>query len=404
MLDCAVGTVKSRCSRGRARLAELLAPRPARPTTRGNPDHAGRAEPHPTRAPVEPDRMPPAAPPAQTLIPPRTRRHPEEVTRCRRRRPDARGGGRHVRAARRRPPHRADARRRRRPARRGARRPPPSGRRRTRPPDRDRRTDLAARGGAGRATGCSWPPRPSSWSASALSQVDSTATAAPATPAPPPAPTAAAPARDAARRGGRRGRRRGPTRRLGGGPSRRALSVRRASASRSSEPRRAAAPTRCAARASEDGPDGVRRASPVPSSTSATGRAAWTPVRTGLPARVVLRAGRGTTASAGWLVFRPPQGDTQVVDLYLCGSDEPTRSITLPRRPERCRRRGGKIPRLRSVDCDVTAPDPPRRAWLHVRHTETPQRHHHRLRPVRLHRRALRRPRQPAARWSSRAR
>jgi len=31
-----------------------------------------------------------------------------------------------------------------------------------------------------------------------------------------------------------------------------------------------------------------------------------------------------------WLVFRPPQGETQVVDLYLCGRDEPTRSITLP--------------------------------------------------------------------------
>ncbi len=32
----------------------------------------------------------------------------------------------------------------------------------------------------------------------------------------------------------------------------------------------------------------------------------------------------------GWLVFRAPEGDTQVVDLYLCGHDEPTRSITLP--------------------------------------------------------------------------
>lgn len=31
-----------------------------------------------------------------------------------------------------------------------------------------------------------------------------------------------------------------------------------------------------------------------------------------------------------WLVFRKPAGDSQVVDLYLCGSDEPTRSITLP--------------------------------------------------------------------------
>jgi hypothetical protein len=30
-----------------------------------------------------------------------------------------------------------------------------------------------------------------------------------------------------------------------------------------------------------------------------------------------------------WLVFRPAQGETQVVDLYLCGRDEPTRSITL---------------------------------------------------------------------------
>lgn len=31
-----------------------------------------------------------------------------------------------------------------------------------------------------------------------------------------------------------------------------------------------------------------------------------------------------------WLVFRKPQGDSQVVDLYLCGTDRPTRSITLP--------------------------------------------------------------------------
>jgi len=34
--------------------------------------------------------------------------------------------------------------------------------------------------------------------------------------------------------------------------------------------------------------------------------------------------------SRGALVFRRPRGDTQVVDLYLCGRDEPTRSITLP--------------------------------------------------------------------------
>lgn len=31
-----------------------------------------------------------------------------------------------------------------------------------------------------------------------------------------------------------------------------------------------------------------------------------------------------------WLVFRKPEGDSQVVDLYVCGRDDPTRSITLP--------------------------------------------------------------------------
>lgn len=30
-----------------------------------------------------------------------------------------------------------------------------------------------------------------------------------------------------------------------------------------------------------------------------------------------------------WLVFRHAEGDAQVVDLFLCGADEPTRSITL---------------------------------------------------------------------------
>lgn len=34
----------------------------------------------------------------------------------------------------------------------------------------------------------------------------------------------------------------------------------------------------------------------------------------------------------GALVFRRAHGETQVVDLYLCGSDEPIRSITLPAR------------------------------------------------------------------------
>jgi hypothetical protein len=33
---------------------------------------------------------------------------------------------------------------------------------------------------------------------------------------------------------------------------------------------------------------------------------------------------------AGWLVYRAPQGGTQVVDLFLCGEDSPERSATLP--------------------------------------------------------------------------
>jgi hypothetical protein len=32
----------------------------------------------------------------------------------------------------------------------------------------------------------------------------------------------------------------------------------------------------------------------------------------------------------GALVYRRVHGDTQVVDLFLCGSDEPARSVTLP--------------------------------------------------------------------------
>jgi hypothetical protein len=32
----------------------------------------------------------------------------------------------------------------------------------------------------------------------------------------------------------------------------------------------------------------------------------------------------------GVAVFRPVHGDTQVVDLFLCGHDGPYRSITLP--------------------------------------------------------------------------
>jgi len=45
MLDCAVGTVKSRCSRGRTRLAELLAPLL---DEHGDPGHVGPGNPPPS--------------------------------------------------------------------------------------------------------------------------------------------------------------------------------------------------------------------------------------------------------------------------------------------------------------------------------------------------------------------
>jgi RNA polymerase sigma-70 factor (ECF subfamily) len=57
MLDCAVGTVKSRCSRGRARLASLLGVlRPG-----GDPGHAGpgNQDPLPAVRSAEPSRAPP---------------------------------------------------------------------------------------------------------------------------------------------------------------------------------------------------------------------------------------------------------------------------------------------------------------------------------------------------------
>jgi RNA polymerase sigma-70 factor, ECF subfamily len=59
ILDCAVGTVKSRCSRGRARLAELLAPLLA---PDGDRDHPPVRNPRPV-GPVETDDAP-RGPPA----------------------------------------------------------------------------------------------------------------------------------------------------------------------------------------------------------------------------------------------------------------------------------------------------------------------------------------------------
>ena len=55
----------------------------------------------------------------------------------------------------------------------------------------------------------------------------------------------------------------------------------------------------------------------------------------GIPARCSA-PGRGRVVvvryagSPGLLVFRPVRGETQVVDLYLCGRAGPTRSVTLP--------------------------------------------------------------------------
>lgn len=36
--------------------------------------------------------------------------------------------------------------------------------------------------------------------------------------------------------------------------------------------------------------------------------------------------------AVGYVVFRRPQGETQVVDLFLCGGDDAVRSVTLPSR------------------------------------------------------------------------
>jgi RNA polymerase sigma-70 factor (ECF subfamily) len=69
MLDCAVGTVKSRCSRGRARLAELLAH--LAPGTRDGA-HAGEGNPDPERSvPLADD---PRGPPPPSPTPDRPTR------------------------------------------------------------------------------------------------------------------------------------------------------------------------------------------------------------------------------------------------------------------------------------------------------------------------------------------
>lgn len=56
--------------------------------------------------------------------------------------------------------------------------------------------------------------------------------------------------------------------------------------------------------------------------------AVCTPGSWGRGVYVPVRYGR----AAGYVVFRRPQGDTQVADLFLCGSELAVRSITLPPR------------------------------------------------------------------------
>jgi RNA polymerase sigma-70 factor (ECF subfamily) len=58
MLDCAVGTVKSRCSRGRARLAVLLADLMGQVDGTPHPDARNRPVPPPVQS-AQPSRAPP---------------------------------------------------------------------------------------------------------------------------------------------------------------------------------------------------------------------------------------------------------------------------------------------------------------------------------------------------------
>jgi hypothetical protein len=62
--------------------------------------------------------------------------------------------------------------------------------------------------------------------------------------------------------------------------------------------------------------DSADRAAGTLCSADAWGRGRFVPVRYGRTPAV--------------LVFRRPRGETQVVDLFLCGSEQPERSVTLP--------------------------------------------------------------------------
>jgi hypothetical protein len=66
-------------------------------------------------------------------------------------------------------------------------------------------------------------------------------------------------------------------------------------------------------------------ANPSPLSSSPTAAGACSPERRGPGAFVPVRYGR----QHGVLVFRVPQGDAQVVELFACGNPEALRSVTL---------------------------------------------------------------------------
>ena len=319
MLDCAVGTVKSRCSRGRARLAELLGVLRRRD---GDPDHADAGEPRRRPPPVRSTR------PRGAPRPGVTRRHrPDDPPARRTRRctpmtdepetADACAGRAGAPPARRGPARRADAAPTSPPGSTGSSptspTSPAAARRRRRP----RRTPPAP----GRPR-CWSPPPPSSSSASAIGQVD--------------------------RLRRRRRRRRRPLQRRRRRRRRRGRRARRRSepaARRSEAARPTTGPMACSTRARPPSRSGCftvatrrarprRRPAPDSSANDGAGRLRGPGPRRPPPRHRLPRGGlgrrapacpSGTASDPAVLVLRAPLGDTQVADLYLCG-DPPTRS------------------------------------------------------------------------------
>ena len=68
--------------------------------------------------------------------------------------------------------------------------------------------------------------------------------------------------------------------------------------------------------AADESPQALRRSKASVCEPGAWGQGEYQPIR--------------YAGSVGYVVFRPPQGDTQVADLFLCGSELAVRSVTLP--------------------------------------------------------------------------